>query len=66
MLRPYIAEREETYCCGQINEYGYKKVIMANSESEALGFALAYDPDTQANSWTITPVDIEKAGIADE
>ena len=37
-------------------------IICANTEAEALGFALEADPGTEARYWTISKIDTSRAG----
>ena len=49
--------------------WGYWKdgdaVVVANTETEALGMLLQEDSDTKANYWSLEEIDTNKAGVSD-
>jgi hypothetical protein len=58
----YYRAEHCAYACGPYNEITIG--IFANTESEALGFALEYDRDTRARNWEINEF-TQTAGVSD-
>lgn len=56
----YHASYYMSYGYGAFDEY--ECLIVANTEAEALGFALEAEPNTKAAGWSITEIDISVAG----
>lgn len=60
MLKVYTASYSATYGYGAFDDYEY--VIVANTESEALGFALEAEPSSVAKYWNIAELNTSEPG----
>lgn len=61
-MKTFVGYWEERGCACCRHEEQYIGVT-ANTESEALGMALAYRPDSTAYEWTITELNPDVEGI---
>jgi len=64
-MNVYEADASVNQGCGCCYD-SFEETVVANSESEALGFLLAYHTDTSADDWEIRKVDTTIAGIFDK
>ena len=60
MNKVYAASYYRSFNYGAYDEYEY--VIIASSESEALGYALQYEAKTEADFWSFEEVDVQHCG----
>lgn len=59
MLKVYTASYYETYGYGAYDDI--ECIVIANTESEALGFLITDHPETEAEKWGIVEVDMSFA-----